>query len=102
MQLGELEVHYFIIKNGSVRSSLKKKPADFKINLYYLIVFYRVSLTYRVKSAHKLKLTDKQLLQWMAPILLIMLVYLCTWTLSAPPDAEVVSILASSNVTITL
>lgn len=51
----------------------------------------RVSLTYRVKSAHKLKLTDKQLLQWMAPILLIMLVYLCTWTLSSPPDAEVVS-----------
>lgn len=52
----------------------------------------RVSLTYRVKSAHKLKLTDKQLLQWMAPILLIMLVYLCTWTLSAPPSAEDVSV----------
>ncbi|VVC90381.1 unnamed protein product [Leptidea sinapis] len=50
-----------------------------------------VSLTYRVKSAHKLKLTDKQLLQWMAPILLIMLVYLGTWTLSAPPDAEVIT-----------
>ena len=32
----------------------------------------RVNLTYRVKSAHKLKLTDKQLLQWTLPILLIM------------------------------
>ncbi|GBP70151.1 Probable G-protein coupled receptor CG31760 [Eumeta japonica] len=53
-----------------------------------LMKTWRVSLTYRVKSAHKLKLTDKQLLQWMAPILLIMLVYLGTWTLSAPPDAE--------------
>ncbi|XP_048479925.1 probable G-protein coupled receptor CG31760 isoform X1 [Plutella xylostella] len=53
-----------------------------------LMKTWRVSLTYRVKSAHKLKLTDKQLLQWMAPILLIMLVYLCTWTLSAPPSAE--------------
>ncbi|XP_041982226.1 probable G-protein coupled receptor CG31760 [Aricia agestis] len=56
-----------------------------------LMKTWRVSLTYRVKSAHKLKLTDKQLLQWMAPILLIMLVYLGTWTLSAPPDAEVIT-----------
>ena len=48
----------------------------------------RVSLTYRVKSAHKVKLTDKQLLQWMFPILLVMLIYLGTWTLSAPPTAE--------------
>lgn len=49
---------------------------------------FRVSLTYRVKSAHKLKLTDKQLLQWMIPILLVMLIYLSTWTLSATPSAE--------------
>ena len=40
---------------------------------------FRVNLTYRVKSAHKLKLTDKQLLQWMIPILLIMAIYLSTW-----------------------
>lgn len=53
----------------------------------------RVSLTYRVKSAHKVKLTDKQLLQWMVPILLVMLIYLGTWTLSATPSAEVVSIM---------
>lgn len=51
----------------------------------------RVSLTYRVKSAHKVKLTDKQLLQWMVPILLVMLIYLGTWTLSAPPVAEQIS-----------
>lgn len=51
---------------------------------------HRVSLTYRVKSAHKVKLTDKQLLQWMVPILLVMLIYLSTWTLSATPSAEVV------------
>jgi len=49
---------------------------------------FSVSLTYRVKSAHKVKLTDKQLLQWMVPILLVMLIYL--GTLSAPPTAEVV------------
>lgn len=48
----------------------------------------RVSLTYRVKSAHKVKLTDKQLLQWMVPILLVMLIYLGTWTLSDTPTAE--------------
>jgi hypothetical protein len=47
---------------------------------------FRVSLTYRVKSAHKLKLTDKQLLQWMLPILLIMLTYLAAWTISDPPQ----------------
>ncbi|XP_052563486.1 probable G-protein coupled receptor CG31760 [Culex pipiens pallens] len=53
-----------------------------------LMKTWRVSLTYRVKSAHKVKLTDKQLLQWMVPILLVMLIYLGTWTLSAPPTAE--------------
>ena len=47
-----------------------------------------MTLTYRVKSAHKLKLTDKQLLQWLSPILLIMGVYLATWTISDPPDGE--------------
>jgi len=54
----------------------------------HLLCICRVSLTYRVKSAHKVKLTDKQLLQWMFPILLVMLIYLGTWTLSAPPTAE--------------
>lgn len=51
----------------------------------------RVSLTYRVKSAHKVKLTDKQLLQWMVPILLVMLIFLGTWTVSSPPYAEVIT-----------
>lgn len=44
-----------------------------------------------MKSAHKVKLTDKQLLQWMVPILLVMLIYLSTWTLSATPTAEVIT-----------
>lgn len=52
-----------------------------------LLKTWRVSLTYRVKSAHKLKLTDKQLLQWLFPILLVMAIYLSTWTISAPPEA---------------
>lgn len=52
-----------------------------------LMKTWRVSLTYRVKSAHKLKLTDKQLLQWMTPILVIILVYMGAWTLSDPPQA---------------
>lgn len=51
-----------------------------------LMKTWRVSLTYRVKSAHKLKLTDKQLLQWMIPIILIMAIYLSTWTISDPPS----------------
>ena len=55
-----------------------------------LMKTWRVSLTYRVKSAHKVKLTDQQLLQWMVPILLVMLIYLGTWTLSATPYAEVI------------
>ncbi|CAL4126367.1 unnamed protein product, partial [Meganyctiphanes norvegica] len=46
----------------------------------------RVSLTYRVKSAHKIKLTDRQLLQWLTPIMLIMVVYLASWTISDPPQ----------------
>uniref|UniRef100_A0A2H8THM9 Putative G-protein coupled receptor CG31760 n=1 Tax=Melanaphis sacchari TaxID=742174 RepID=A0A2H8THM9_9HEMI len=52
-----------------------------------LMKTWRVSLTYRVKSAHKLKLTDKQLLQWMTPILVIILVYMGAWTFSDPPQA---------------
>lgn len=58
---------------------------------FYVLTDFRVSLTYRVKSAHKVKLTDKQLLQWMVPILLVMLIYLSTWTLSATPTAEVIT-----------
>ncbi|KAH8241518.1 hypothetical protein KR026_010134 [Drosophila bipectinata] len=55
-----------------------------------LMKTWRVSLTYRVKSAHKIKLNDQQLLQWMVPILLVMLIYLGTWTISATPYAEVI------------
>lgn len=58
-----------------------------------LMKTWRVSLTYRVKSAHKVKLTDKQLLQWMVPILLVMGIYLGTWTAAEPPHAtEVISL----------
>jgi len=41
-----------------------------------------------VKSAHKIKLTDKQLLQWLFPILLVMAIYLGAWTISDTPQAE--------------
>lgn len=51
---------------------------------------HRVSLTYRVKSAHKIKLTDHQLLHWLTPIMLIMVIYLGAWTISDPPDGEVI------------
>nr|XP_018917299.1 PREDICTED: probable G-protein coupled receptor CG31760 isoform X1 [Bemisia tabaci] len=50
-----------------------------------LMKTWRVSLTHRVKSAHKVKLTDHQLLQWMVPILLVIIIYLSTWTLNDPP-----------------
>ena len=60
----------------------------FSIFLWLLLL--RVSLTYRVKSAHKLKLTDQQLLSWMMPIIFVMAVYLGAWTLSAPPHGETV------------
>ncbi|CAL8109338.1 unnamed protein product [Orchesella dallaii] len=46
----------------------------------------RVYLTFRVKSAHKIKLTEKHLLHWMSPIMVIMLLYLFAWTISDPPD----------------
>ena len=64
-------------------------------NMGFLITYsallmktWRVNLTYRVKSAHKLKLTDKQLLQWLFPILLLMIIYLGAWTISDPPDVR--------------
>ncbi|XP_047487408.1 probable G-protein coupled receptor CG31760 isoform X2 [Penaeus chinensis] len=55
-----------------------------------LLKTWRVSLTYRVKSAHKIKLTDKQLLQWLTPMLLIMVIYLSAWSLSATPTTDVI------------
>lgn len=51
-----------------------------------LLKTWRVSLTYRVKSAHKLKLTDRQLLHWLFPILLEVAIFLGTWTISSPPE----------------
>ena len=52
-----------------------------------------MSLSFRVKSAHKLKLTDKQLLQWLFPIVLIMVIYLSAWTLSDPPQVTQIDIM---------
>lgn len=52
-----------------------------------LLKTWRVSLTYRVKSAHKLKLTDQQLLHWLFPIMLVMGIYLGAWIVSAAPQA---------------
>ena len=36
-----------------------------------------------------MKLTDQQLLQWMFPILLVMVVYLGAWTAGSPPDGVI-------------
>jgi G protein-coupled receptor 158 len=52
-----------------------------------LLKTWRVSLTYRVKSAHKLKLTDQQLLHWLFPIMLVISIYLGAWIISATPKA---------------
>jgi len=43
-----------------------------------------------VKSAHKLKLTDQQLLSWMLPIIFVIVVYLGAWTASSPPTGETI------------
>ncbi|KAH9517017.1 G-protein coupled receptor, variant 2 [Dermatophagoides farinae] len=67
---------------------LTKWTRNFGFCLTYsslLLKTWRVSLTYRVKSAHKIKLTDKQLLQWLFPILLVMVIYLGAWTISDTP-----------------
>eukprot|EP00095_Tigriopus_kingsejongensis_P005555 maker-scaffold131_size323982-snap-gene-2.23 protein:Tk05555 transcript:maker-scaffold131_size323982-snap-gene-2.23-mRNA-1 annotation:"probable g-protein coupled receptor cg31760-like" len=63
-----------------------------------LMKTWRVSLTFRVKSAHKLKLTDNQLLQWFFPILLIMVIYLCSWTFSDPPQGLLMLTLAPGEI----
>lgn len=52
----------------------------------------RVYLTFRVKSAHKIKLTEKHLLHWMSPIMVIMLLYLFAWTISDPPSKNLIII----------
>ncbi len=55
-----------------------------------------------VKLAYKLKPTEKQLLHWMLPIMLIMIIYLTTWSVrlvwgevssEAQADSEAVALL---------
>jgi hypothetical protein len=67
---------------------LTRVPDSAVVKACFCCVSRRVSLTFRVKSAHKLKLTDKQLLQWLFPIHLVMVIYLSAWTLSDPPQAS--------------
>ena len=44
----------------------------------------RISVIFRVKSAQKIKLTDRHLLQRLAPILALYVVYLLAWSLAGP------------------
>ena len=41
-------------------------------------------MIFRVKSAQKIKLTDRHLLQRLAPILSLYIVYLLAWSLAGP------------------
>ena len=41
-------------------------------------------MIFRVKSAQKIKLTDRHLLQRLAPILALYVVYLLAWSLAGP------------------
>lgn len=82
-------VAIFPVLNASI-CVLTKWTRHFGFCITYsalLLKTWRVSLTYRVKSAHKIKLTDKQLLQWLFPILLVMAIYLGAWTISDTPQA---------------
>lgn len=91
--------------NGNLSFVTHLERATLSLSLGFCITYtallmktWRVSLTYRVKSAHKVKLTDKQLLQWMVPILLVMGIYLGTWTAADPPTAtEVISELSTNQ-----
>lgn len=49
-----------------------------------LLKTWRISVIYRVKSAQKIKLTDRQLSQRLAPILALYIVYLLAWSLAKP------------------
>lgn len=49
-----------------------------------LLKTWRISVIFRVKSAQKIKLTDRHLLQRLAPILSLYIVYLLAWSLAGP------------------
>ncbi|CAH3141563.1 unnamed protein product [Pocillopora meandrina] len=49
-----------------------------------LLKTWRISVIFRVKSAQKIKLTDRHLLQRLAPILALYVVYLLAWSLAGP------------------
>lgn len=49
-----------------------------------LLKTWRISVIFRVKSAQKIKLTDRHLIQRLAPILALYVVYLLAWSLAGP------------------
>lgn len=53
-------------------------------NFSAIFFFCRISVIFRVKSAQKIKLTDRHLLQRLAPILALYVVYLLAWSLAGP------------------
>ena len=53
-------------------------------NFSAFFFFCRISVIFRVKSAQKIKLTDRHLLQRLAPILALYVVYLLAWSLAGP------------------
>ena len=53
-------------------------------NFAFIVICYRISVIFRVKSAQKIKLTDRHLLQRLAPILALYAVYLLAWSLAGP------------------
>ena len=50
----------------------------------WTVFICRISVIFRVKSAQKIKLTDRHLLQRLAPILALYVVYLLAWSLAGP------------------
>lgn len=52
--------------------------------IHILCLIYRISVIFRVKSAQKIKITDRHLLQRLAPILVLYIMYLLAWSLAGP------------------
>ena len=84
----EVVYNFFFLNNIGNLNLLLNRAKIYLFEIFCILLWCRVSLTYRVKSAHKLKLTDQQLLQWMVPIMLVATVYLGAWTASDPPTGE--------------
>lgn len=85
LQYSEIIVEYPEPQNTMCIMRLWFRHTGFGLGFTSLLLkTWRISVIFRVKSAQKIKITDRHLLQRLAPILVLYIMYLLAWSLAGP------------------